>query len=244
MRSETNAKRSEMHTNLQHEIIGEMNAKQLAKRERVSVAAIRIPYAKLRAQGHPLFASQFDCNAPLSAEQIEVLRPGELQPVRTVSVRKEPKPMVAHTIPAISFVEGSPNEAAPAKASFEGWRANLFVVVAFLIVMGHAGLVWYDMSELWATPGKIGGGVVFAFIFSGMILMSDASERMAEIRENMLWAVGALEALAVVVHRGAFSRNAGQAYAAGMGVEYIWALAAVICLCSIGATVFYQKVIK
>jgi uncharacterized membrane protein YecN with MAPEG domain len=93
-------------------------------------------------------------------------------------------------------------------------------------------------------PGKIGGCVVFLFILSGMVLMSDSSERMTEIRENMLWAVGLLEALAIVVHKGAFSRNAAQAYAAGMGIEYIWALSAVICLCSIGATVFYQKVIK
>lgn len=124
------------------------------------------------------------------------------------------------------------------------WRIVAFVVLTFAIVVGHAGLVWYDMSLLWSTPGKIGGGVVFAFILSGMVLMAEKSEQMAEVRENMLWAVGALEALAVVVHRGAFSRNAGEAYNAGFGVEYIWALSAVICLCSIGATIFYQKVIK
>lgn len=124
------------------------------------------------------------------------------------------------------------------------WRIVAFVILTFTIVVGHAGLVWYDMSLLWSTPGKIGGGIVFAFILSGMVLMAEKSEQMAEVRENMLWAVGALEALAVVVHRGAFSRNAGEAYNAGFGVEYIWALSAVICLCSIGATIFYQKVIR
>jgi hypothetical protein len=238
MRSELNAKRSEMQANMEYEQTGELNAKELAKRERISVAAIRLPYAKLRAQGHALFASQFDCNAPLSAEQIEILRPGKFQAVRTT---KEPKPPVAHTGPAISF-EGSPNEAAPEKDF--GWKAKTFIFFAFAIVVGHSVLVWYDMAELWAMPGRIGGCVVFLFILSGMVLMSDSSERMTEIRENMLWAVGLLEALAIVVHKGAFSRNAAQAYAAGMGIEYIWALSAVICLCSIGATVFYQKVIK
>ena len=124
------------------------------------------------------------------------------------------------------------------------WRISVFVLLAFFIAIGHAGLVWYDMATLWAMPGKIGGGVVFAFILSGMVLMSDNSPKMKDIRENMLWAVGFLEALAVFVHRGAFYRQASAAYAAGMGIEYVWALSAVICLCSIGATIFYQKVIR
>lgn len=124
------------------------------------------------------------------------------------------------------------------------WRIRAFICLAFLIVVGHAGLVWYDMALLWSVPGKIGGGVVFAFILAGMVLMAEKSDKMKDIKENMLWAVGLLESLAIVVHRGAFSRNAAEAYSAGFGVEYIWALAAVICLCSIGATVFYQKVIQ
>lgn len=124
------------------------------------------------------------------------------------------------------------------------WRIRAFIFLAFLIVVGHAGLVWYDMALLWSVPGKIGGGVVFSFILAGMVLMAEKSDKMKDIKENMLWAVGLLESLAIVVHRGAFSRNAAEAYSAGFGVEYIWALAAVICLCSIGATVFYQKVIQ
>jgi hypothetical protein len=110
--------------------------------------------------------------------------------------------------------------------------------------MGHSGLIWYDMSRLWAVPGAIGGGIVFAFIFSGLILMSDKSEKLMYIKENMMWAVGALESLAIVVHQATFYRAASEAYIAGLGVEYTWGLAAIICLCSIGATIFYKNVIS
>lgn len=124
------------------------------------------------------------------------------------------------------------------------WRASIFVCVSFAIIMGHSGLIWYDMAKLWAVPGAIGGGIVFAFIFSGLILMSDKSEQLIDVKENMMWAVGALESLAIVVHQATFYRAASEAYIAGLGVEYTWGLAAIICLCSIGATIFYKKVIS
>lgn len=99
-------------TNLAHEMMDEINAKELAKRESVSIRAIGIPYAKLRAQGHPLFASQFDCNAPLSPEQIAILRPGKLQV--NVPQKKTKSEAVAHPadIP-MRPAQGQPNEVAP-----------------------------------------------------------------------------------------------------------------------------------
>ena len=60
----------------------------------------------------------------------------------------------------------------------------------------------------------------------------------------MLWAVTLLESLAIVVHQATFYRSAGEAFVAGLGLGYTWALAAVVCLISIGATIFYQKVIQ
>jgi len=112
------------------------------------------------------------------------------------------------------------------------------------------GVPWFWWVKIGITHISIGAAkralsISDAFIgFAFPIMMSEKSEAVGEVRENMLWAVGSLEALAVVVHSGAFSRNGGQAYAAGMGIEYIWALSAVICLCSIGATIFYKKVIQ
>ena len=171
--------------------------------------------------------------------------------VRTLARRFSEKKEIAQTdIVALTLDPVAPEtviveqDKIAVKQPETNWRASLFVGVALLIVMGHAALIWFDMAKLWAMPGTIGGGVVVAFIFGGMVLMSDKSDRMAEIRENMLWAVGALEALAIVVHQATFYRAASEAFVAGLGVEYTWALAAVVCLCSIGATIFYQKVIR
>ena len=225
-----------MQANMSYEITGEETANTLAQKWGIGVDGIRIKYSALFAEGHPLFVAKFDRHAPLLPEQIEILTPSK----RGSQKNNIPK--------AGKSVQGA-EKSAPAlleigiKTPFM-WRAMLFVFIAFLLVIGHAILIWFDMSVLWSTPGKIGGGIVFAFIFSGMILMSEKSDKMAEIRENMLWAVAALESLAIVVHQATFYRSASEAFTAGLGVGYTWALSAVICLCSIGATVFYQKVIR
>lgn len=221
-----------------------MTAKELAKKEGVTVRAIGIPFAKLHREGNPLFPLPFSQSLQLSPEQIEALRPKRAPIKKTRTDTAPPAVNIAMIDDAGRSNEAAPNVGLKRISLPEMWRTKLFAALAFVLVIGHAGLIWYDMGLLWSVPGKIGGGVVFAFIFSGMILMSERAEKMEEIRDNMLWAVGFLEALAIVVHRGAFSRNAAQAYAAGFGIEYIWALSAVICLCSIGATIFYQKVIR
>lgn len=217
---------------------------------------LRIRFTKLHRAGHADFPERWRIDGELTEKQVrELLSAGERKgsEPKVAQAQAQAKEIETDTAPpaVIAMIDdaGRPNEVAPnvgpKRISLpEMWRTKLFAALAFVLVIGHAVLIWYDMGLLWSVPGKIGGGVVFAFIFSGMILMSERAEKMEEIRDNMLWAVGFLEALAIVVHRGAFSRNAAQAYAAGFGIEYIWALSAVICLCSIGATIFYQKVIR
>lgn len=221
-----------MQANMAHETYSEITANELAQKLGKGVDGIRIKYSQLFAESHPLFVAKFDRHAPLSHEQIEILSPVK----RGLEKSNIPK--------AGKSAQGAGKSAPTLFASSDWtWQTWVFVVGAFLLVIGHAGLIWYDMAMLWKMAGKIGGGVVFAFIFIGMVLMSEKRPKMAAVRENMLWAVGALEAAAIVVHRGAFYREASEAYAAGMGEVYTWALASVICLCSIGATIFYQKVI-
>lgn len=230
-------------------LLGEMTAKELAKKEGVNIRAIGIPFAKYHREGNPLFPAKFSQDLQLTEDQILALRPKRAKAQKEkVKQTDSVAASFAANVP-MNTEQGWPNEVAPQGGQKwftipENWRTKLFAVFAFLLVTGHAGLIWYDMHLLWKMPGQIGGGVVFVFILSGMVLMSEKSEKMEDVRENMLWAVGFLEALAIFVHRGAFSRNGGEAYAAGMGVEYIWAISAVICLCSIGATIFYQKVIR
>lgn len=230
--------------------MGEMHNRitpmDLAVEMQVSPERVGQLFRALRDGKHPHFAGRFNRFAELNPIQVAVLRGEDLTVVDVVDIA-EPEPVEVETkedtTEPMSLEQGRPNVVAPQKVE-SNWRATLFVWVAFLIVMGHAGFIWYDMARLWATPGKIGGGAVFLFIFGGMILMSDKTERMKEIRENMLWAVTLLESLAIVVHQATFYRSAGEAFVAGLGLGYTWALAAVVCLISIGATIFYQKVIQ
>ena len=207
-----------------------MTARILCESESIDADTLRMRFVKLRKISPQYFPNAWRIDANLNENQVQLLlRAGE----RKGGAKREKK---HETI--------LPLEPKSEKLVETNWRASLFVFVSFVIVIGHSALIWYDMSSLWAVPGAIGGGIVFAFIFSGLILMSDKSEKLMDIKENMMWAVGALESLAIVVHQATFYRAASEAYVAGLGVEYTWGLASIICLCSIGATIFYKKVIS
>ena len=221
-----------MQANMAHEIDSEITANDLAQKLGKGVDGIRIKYSRLFAEGHPLFVAGFDRHAPLSPEQIQILAPEKRG--QKASIPKAGKKTGEPTFRPQPSLSESPLT----------WKAWVFIACAFVLVIGHAALIWFDMATLWAMPGKIGGGIAFLFIFSGMILMSERSEKMVLIRENMLWAIGTLEALAVVVHHAAFYHNASVAYSVGLGSAALWGLVSVICLLSIGATIFYQKVIR
>ena len=226
------------------EIHETMTARQLCENKGIAPDTMRMRFAKLRETMPTVFNSAWRIDGELTTEQmVRLIEAGERKGGAPKEIKSE---AVAHTadIP-MRPAQGQPNGVAP--QGFEAkksWRVRIFISLAFTIVMGHSLLIWWDLAHLWKVPGMIGGGVVFAFILSGMVLMSEKSESMAEIRENMLWAVGLLESLAIVVHQAAFYRSAGEAYLAGLGLGYTWALAAVICCCSIAATIFYQKVIS
>lgn len=219
-----------------------MTARKLCEVTGDAPDTLRMRFAKLHKTNPILFPERWRIDSELTPAQITALiKAGE----RKGSAPKTTESAATYAANiAMTPAQGRPNEVAPQRIKQAmNWLKISVLAGLALIVVGHSFLIWYDMGLLWRTPGLIGGGVVFLFILTGMGLMSESSEQMAELREHMMWAVTLLEALAIFVHSGAFSRNGGEAYAAGMGIEYIWAISAVICLCSIGATVFYQKVI-
>lgn len=219
-----------------------MTPRILCASESIDADTLRMRFVKLRKISPESFPNAWRIDGNLNANQVQMLlKAGE----RKGGAKREKKQETISPAESISPSETIlPAETKSEKLVETNWRASVFVCVSFAIVMGHSGLIWYDMSKLWAVPGAIGGGIVFAFIFSGLILMSDKSEKLIDVKENMMWAVGALESLAIVVHQATFYRSASEAYIAGLGVEYTWGLAAIICLCSIGATIFYKKVIS
>ncbi len=217
-----------------HEMSNETHEKQhpatavdIAFEMGVTVDRIGQVFRAFRNGGHPAFTGPFNRIAPLTPMQLAAIRGEDM-----------PKPKEQDTSEAFlnctddsEPAKGLPNEVAPA-GGLEAkrtlltrlleieWRVQIFVLFAFCLVVGHAGFIWWDLSKLWGMAGTIGGGFVFVFILSGMVLMSEKSEKMKEVRENMLWAVTSLEALAVVVHQATFYRNAGEAFVAGLGVGY------------------------
>lgn len=44
------------------------------------------------------------------------------------------------------------------------------------IVIGHAGLIWYDCAAMWGEPGQIGGGLAFCIVLAAVMLATDSSK--------------------------------------------------------------------
>ena len=134
----------------------------LAVEMQVSPERVGQLFRALRDGKHPHFAGRFNRFAELNPIQVAVLRGEDLTVVDVVDIA-EPEPVEVETkedtTEPMSLERGRPNVVATQKVE-SNWRATLFVWVAFLIVMGHAGFIWYDMARLWATPGKIGGGAI------------------------------------------------------------------------------------
>lgn len=228
--------------------MGEMHKRitpmELAAEMQVSPERVGQLFRAFRDGKHPHFAGRFNRFAELTPIQVAVLRGEDFEVEIKEEDTEQAATFAADTV-AMTPEQGRPKEVAPRGIEAgRTWLQKAVLTGLALIVVGHSCLIWYDMFWLWKVPGAIGGCVVFLFILTGMGLMSDRSEGMEANKENMLWAVTLLEALAIVVHQATFYRNAGEAFVAGLGLGYTWALAAVVCGCSIGATIFYQKVIS
>lgn len=100
------------------------------------------------------------------------------------------------------------------------------------IVLGHAGLVWYDCADLWSTPGSIGGGLVFFIVLAAVMFAADPAKY--ETRAFSLAFVAIVDISAFWVHYPVFS---------GYGVEasVTKALCWFVCLSSWTALALYQN---
>lgn len=64
-------------------------------------------------------------------------------------------------------------------------RTFLFDLLLFLIIFGHALLIWYDCSESWGIPGQIAGGMSFLIVAATVIVATDASKNITS--EMAVW---------------------------------------------------------
>lgn len=100
------------------------------------------------------------------------------------------------------------------------------------IVLGHAGLVWYDCAELWYTPGAIAGGLVFAVVLAAVMLSSDTAK--GYTADICLYFVFMVDCAAFWVHKPVFS---------GYGVDNATtnALCAFVCATSFAALYLFKS---
>ena len=100
------------------------------------------------------------------------------------------------------------------------------------VVIGHAGLVWYDTGQMWGTPGVIGGAVTFAVVLAAVLLASDASKNRTS--SSALWFVALIDAAAFFVHVPTFEKYAD------IGPIETRAFASFLCGCSFVALYLFR----
>ena len=113
-------------------------------------------------------------------------------------------------------------------------RRFTFNAVCLAIVLGHAGLIWYDCAALWQEAGQIGGGLAFLFVVCCVLLATDATR--VRTSAAALWIVAGVDLAAWWVHYPVFTR---QMTAYDIKVE-TGVLCAVICALSFFALVLYR----
>lgn len=117
--------------------------------------------------------------------------------VKNKSVRK-PKPLEVKELPAAPTAKAN-DWKLPDLATVR--RATLDVILIG-IVIGHAGLIWYDCADLWDVPGQIGGGLAFFIIVAAVMLSTDPTKNITS--QIALFLAAVVDFGAWWVHRPVF----------------------------------------
>ena len=111
----------------------------------------------------------------LTPDQWEAWKPGH-NPDKTRTATKEKT--ISSIVPT-GEKRAMKKEASPAPVvdpeawkmpSFSSIRYALLDIILIGIVLGHAGLIWYDCATLWDTPGYYAGGMAFFIIVAAVML--------------------------------------------------------------------------
>lgn len=107
-------------------------------------------------------------DSPVSADQIRLLS-GKKRKRQTIAkpiVVNQPEPAAEPVPPARQKIEW------PTVSEIRTAAINILLFGAVIV---HAGLIWYDCSELWDVAGQIGGGAVFMVVLAALLLASDSN---------------------------------------------------------------------
>lgn len=184
------------------EMANEITPAELAKREGVSVDAIR---ARWNAQFRE---TPFDRNRAISPEQMaKISREITRNEQAKISPRSANKKRV-NTIPPAPEANVLPAAEPQRRRTFrevlDGVRAFALDAILVSVVAGHALLIWYDCAIQWGTPGTIGGGLAFAIVLAALLLATD--ETRARTSGAALYFVLCVDIAAWWVHFPTFQR--------------------------------------
>ena len=147
----------------------------------------------------------FSIYAELSETELSKLsgkeRKAESLPIIKVTEKPE-RP----TVPTAEKSERKEKPKRPRSFSLDKLRAGATVVVLLLIVLGHAGLIWYDCAIQWGTPGLIGGGMAALIALSASMLTFDSTR--IGTAQTALALVFFIDAGAWFIHYATFTRTA------------------------------------
>lgn len=180
------------------------------------LSAMKAYYAKnLKVKTQSRSAKKTDENATSVREQQR--EKSVLIPIAPVVSKVSPPALVSaqnFTLPALADVR----------------RFALDIILIGLVV-GHAGLIWYDCSQLWAVPGQVGGGLAFFIVVAALMLATDPSKNITS--QIALTLVFLIDFAAWFVHRPVF-----ESYRADGTVTDV--LCGFLCGMSFGALLIYR----
>ncbi len=142
------------------------------------------------------------------------------------------RPARSHNSPIIDEFVALSAETVPDTSKPANLRGYALSVLLIGIVLGHAGLVWYDCAQLWATPGAIAGGLVFAVVLAAVMLSSDTTK--GYTADICMYFVFFVDVAAFWVHKPVFS---------GYGVDNATtnALCCFVCATSFAALFIFKS---
>lgn len=110
-------------------------------------------------------------------------------------------------------------------------RRTALDVLLIGIVIGHAGLIWYDCAAMWGEPGQIGGGLAFCIVLAAVMLATDTAKNITS--QYALFLAFLVDVGAYWVHFPTF-----QTYSVPDAITSV--LCVFLCAMSFGALFLYR----
>lgn len=184
-----------------------------------------IPYETVRMRAVRAFGGSWAKTTELNDEQIQVLSAGRSGKTKKTKNR----PLTNTQTDGIA----RPSIARAKRVDWSGILSKSFDLVCISIVVGHAGLIWYDVANLWSVPGIIAGLISFLVVLACVIAAHNGKKQSTSAIATFL--VFCLDVAAYWVHYPTFTKYATASPATTQGICIL------ICAFSFGAFLLFRN---